>query len=59
MKSPRLYGSASLSTIIHMTRRGIGPSVIAPVVVHELIQEGKLCVLNVYKTPELLGFYAC
>lgn len=59
IKAPRLYGSASLSTIVHMTRRGIGSSVIAPVVVAEQIKEGKLCVLDVDKKPATLGFYAC
>ncbi|MYN14100.1 LysR family transcriptional regulator [Pusillimonas sp. TS35] len=59
VKSPRLYGTASLSTIVYMTRRGIGPSVIAPAVVEELIEEGKLCVLDVDRTPAPLGFYAC
>jgi len=59
IKSPRLYGSASLSTIVHMTQRGIGPSVIAPVVIQEQIEEGKLCVLDVDRKPEPLGFYAC
>lgn len=59
VKSPRLYGSASLSTIVHMTQRGIGSSVIAPVVIEEEIKEGKLCVLNVDRTPGTLGFYAC
>lgn len=59
IKTPRIYGSASLSTIVQMTLRGIGPSVIAPAVIREEILEGKLCVLDVEKTPEALGFYAC
>ncbi|HEX7386751.1 MAG TPA: LysR family transcriptional regulator [Castellaniella sp.] len=59
VKSPRLYGSASLSTIVHMTQRGIGSSVIAPVVVAQEIDEGRLCLLNADQTPEPLGFYAC
>lgn len=59
VKSPRLYGSASLSTIVQMTRRGIGPSVIAPAVIVNEIREGQLCLLDVNKTPDPLGFYAC
>ncbi|CAM5192980.1 DNA-binding transcriptional LysR family regulator OS=Castellaniella defragrans OX=75697 GN=HNR28_000052 PE=3 SV=1 [Castellaniella defragrans] len=59
VKSPRLYGSASLSTIVHMTQRGIGTSVIAPVVIADELKEGKLRVLNVDRTPTKLGFYAC
>ncbi|NYT37510.1 LysR family transcriptional regulator [Allopusillimonas soli] len=59
VKAPRLYGSASLSTIVHMTRRGIGPSVIAPAVITEEVEEGKLCLLDVDRTPAALGFYAC
>ncbi len=59
VKAPRIYGSASLSTIVQMTRRGIGPSVIAPIVIAEEIAEGKLCILDVDKVPAALGFYAC
>lgn len=59
VKAPRIYGCASLSTIVQMTRRGIGPSVIAPAVITEEVAEGKLCILDVDKVPAPLGFYAC
>lgn len=59
IKSPRFYGSSSLSTIIHMTRRGIGPSVIPPVIVSEEIKGGQLCMLQVDRSFKPLSFYAC
>ena len=59
IKAPRIYGSASLSTIIQMTRRGIGPSLIVPVVIAEELAAGTLCLLEVDKTPPPLSFYAC
>lgn len=59
IKTPRLYGCASLSTIIQMTQRGIGPSVIAPVVIVQELSEGKLCIIDAAKTPPPISFYAC
>lgn len=59
VKAPRIYGSASLSTVVQMTRRGIGPSVIARAFIADDITEGKLHVLDVDKVPEPLRFYAC
>lgn len=59
VKAPRIYGSASLSTIVQMTRRGIGPSVIARAFIAEDIAEGKLHILDVDKLPDALSFYAC
>ncbi len=59
IKTPRLYGCASLSTIIQMTQRGIGPSVIAPVVIAQELSEGKLCILDAQHIPAPLSFYAC
>lgn len=59
IKAPRIYGSASLSTIVQMTRRGIGPSVITPAFIADDIAEGKLHILDVDKVPEPLCFHAC
>lgn len=59
IKSPRIYGSASMSTIVQMTLRGIGPSVIASALISQEVAEGKLFVLDVDKTPAPLSFYAC
>jgi DNA-binding transcriptional LysR family regulator len=42
-----------------MTRRGIGPSVIAPAVVADELAQGKLCALDADKVPPALPFYAC
>ncbi|MFA5489156.1 MAG: LysR family transcriptional regulator [Candidimonas sp.] len=59
IKFPRIYGCASLSTIVHMTRRGIGPCAIAPQVMTEELEQGKVCVLDVRETLPDLSFYAC
>lgn len=59
IKAPRIYGSASMSTIVQMTLRGIGPSVIAPAIIVDELAEGKLHILDVDKTPAPLSFYAC
>lgn len=59
VKAPRIYGSASMSTIVQMTLRGIGPSVIAPVIIRDELARGKLHILKVDKTPDPLSFYAC
>jgi DNA-binding transcriptional LysR family regulator len=59
IKTPRIYGCASLSTIVHMTRRGIGPCAIAPEVMIEELAQGKVCVLNVKEKLPDLSFYAC
>lgn len=58
IKAPRIYGSASLATIVQMTQRGIGPSVIAPAIITQELAEGKLCLLQVDKVPQALSFYA-
>lgn len=53
--SPRMYGSASLSTIVRMARKGIGTSVVAPVVLKDELASGELRILDVdAKLPELL-----
>lgn len=59
IKSPRIYGCASLSTIVHMTRRGIGPCVIAPEVIPEELSQGKLCILDVGSRLPDISFFAC
>lgn len=59
VKSPRIYGSASISTIVQMARRGIGPTVIAPAVMADEIKNGELVILDVDKVPPPLPFYAC
>lgn len=59
IKAPRIYGCASLSTIIQMTQRGIGPSVIAPVVIAQELAEGKLCIVDAERAPPPISFYAC
>lgn len=56
--SPRIYGSASLSTIVHMTSRGMGVSVLAQVLVKDLISQGKLRLLKVNQSLPSLEFYA-
>lgn len=59
VKTPRIYGSASLSTIVHMTRSGMGPSVIAPAVIINEISQGELCLLDVDGALPDIRFYAC
>lgn len=56
--SPRIYGSASLSTILHMTSRGMGPSVLAEELAKPLLAQGKLRRLKVEKPLPSLAFYA-
>lgn len=59
VKSPRLFGSASLSTIVQMTRRAMGPSVLAPAVIKEELAEGKLRLLKVDQPLPAIEFFAC
>lgn len=59
VKSPRIYGSASISTIVQMAKRGMGPAVVAPAVIANEIKNGELIVLDVEKVPVPLPFYAC
>ena len=58
VKSPRIYGSASLSTIVQMTRHGMGPSVLAKVVIEEELEQGKLRLLDVSAPLPAIQFYA-
>lgn len=59
VKTPRIYGCASLSTIVHMTRQGIGPCVIPPEVIAEELSQGKLCLLDVGSRLPDISFFAC
>lgn len=59
IKEPRLYGSASLSTIVHMARHGMGPCVIAPAVITEELEQGKLRLLRTDSTLPDISFHAC
>ncbi|MEQ4617452.1 MAG: LysR family transcriptional regulator [Corticimicrobacter sp.] len=59
IKTPRMYGCASLSTIVHMTRRGIGVSAIAPEVMQDELAQGSIRILNVRDSLPELSFYAC
>ena len=60
IKEPRLHGSASLSTIVHLARHGMGPCVIAPAVIAEELEQGKLRILRTDGTPlPDIGFHAC
>lgn len=56
--APRIYGSASLSTILHMAERGMGPSLLAKTLVEPAILQGKLRLLQVKKPLPSLAFYA-
>lgn len=56
--APRIYGCASLSTIVHMTARGMGVSVLPPLLVKDSISQGKLQLLKTNKPLPTLEFYA-
>lgn len=58
VKSPRLFGSASLSTIIHMTHQAMGPSVLAPVLIQDELAQGTLHVLDTGTPLDKLSFNA-
>lgn len=51
LAAPRMYGSASLSMVVRMTKDGIGTSVIAPVFLDEELARGELRLLNVQADP--------
>lgn len=59
VKSPRIYGSASISAIVQMAKRGMGPTVIAPAAMTTELKNGELVILDVDKVPSPLRFYAC
>nr|WP_321274263.1 LysR family transcriptional regulator [Alcaligenes faecalis] len=59
VKSPRIFGSASLSTIVQMTRHAMGPSVLAPDVIKDELSEGKLRLLKVDQPLPAIEFFAC
>lgn len=56
--APRIYGSASLSTILHMAERGMGPSLLAKTLVKPALKQGKLKLLEVQNPLPDLVFYA-
>ena len=58
IKTPRIFGSASLSTIIHMTHRAMGPSVLVPTLIEEELSEGKLHILDTGHPLSGIGFSA-
>lgn len=58
VKTPRIFGSASLSTIIHMVHRGMGPSVLAPILIEDELSEGKLHILDTGHALSDISFYA-
>lgn len=59
IRKPRIYGCASLSTIVHMTRRGIGVSAIAPQVMTEELAQQRIQLLDLPEPLPDLSFYAC
>lgn len=58
VKTPRFFGSASLSTIIHMTHHAMGPSVLARVLIQDELALGTLHALNTGHALAHLGFNA-
>lgn len=58
IKNPRIFGSASLSTIIHMTHRGMGPSVLTPVLIQNELAQAKLHILDTGQHLSNISFYA-
>jgi DNA-binding transcriptional LysR family regulator len=57
--APRIYGSASLSTIVHMAKLGMGPCVIAPEIIQEELASGLLRILTTDTVLPDIGFHAC
>lgn len=51
VKTPRMYGSASLSMVVRMALDGIGTAVIAPVFLDKELASGELRILNVKSDP--------
>lgn len=58
VESPRIYGSASLSTILHMVSSGMGPGVLAETLAKPLVDKGELIKLDVIQRLPNLLFYA-
>ncbi len=58
VKSPRMFGSASLSTIIHMTKKAMGPSVLAPALIQDDLNDGTLLLLDTPMPISPISFYA-
>ncbi|SCZ05670.1 LysR family transcriptional regulator [Microvirga guangxiensis] len=51
VKTPRMYGSASVSMIVRMTLDGIGTAVITPVFLERELAAGELQILDVKSDP--------
>lgn len=58
LRDPRIYGNASLSTIVRMTLDGIGVSAIPPVVIARELAERRLRILAVQRPLPALDFHA-
>lgn len=58
VSSPRIYGSASLSTILHMISVGMGPGVLPEILAKPLVERGELVKLDVTQKLPSLIFYA-
>ncbi len=58
LPAPRVFGSASLATIVRMTLDGIGVSVIPPAVVARELAEGALRLVRSEVTPPEIAFTA-
>ena len=57
--SPRIFASASLSTIVHMAKLGMGPCVIAPDIITEELASGRLRLLKTDCHLPEIDFHAC
>jgi DNA-binding transcriptional LysR family regulator len=51
VKTPRMYGSASLSMVVRMAMDGVGVSVIAPGFLDKELAEGRLRIIEVESAP--------
>jgi DNA-binding transcriptional LysR family regulator len=59
LRDLRIYGNASLSTIVRMTLDGIGVSVMPPVVIAAELSEGRLRLVRAERELPDLDFHAC
>lgn len=57
--SLRMYGNASLSTIVRMTLDGIGISAIPPLIIRRELQEKRLRIVKAEQNLPDLNFHAC
>ncbi len=58
VQKPRIYASASLSTILHMITKGMGSGVLPKILVKSLIKEEALHTLDLPQKLPSLTFYA-